>query len=69
LAVAGRSLSIDLLRDGRPTSVAASDSEPVIVGAMLGAMLEAIDIVLTCSWLVVDEAMLVVLVWVPGIVP
>jgi hypothetical protein len=38
-----------------------------MVGAMLGAMLEAMDIVLVWSLLIVDDAMLVVLVCDPGI--
>ena len=42
VAVGGRSLSIDLLLVGRCASVDASDSE----GVMVGAMVEAIDIVL-----------------------
>ena len=62
VAVAGRSLSMDLLRDGRGTRVEASDSDGVIVGAIL----EAIDIDLEWSPPAVEEAMLVVLVWVPG---
>lgn len=61
MAVEGRSLSMDLLLDGRWTSVEASDSD----GVMVGAMLDAIDMVREWSP-PLDEAMLTVLVCTPG---
>lgn len=63
MAVGGRSLSIDLLLDCREaTTVPASDSE----GVMVGAIVEAIDIVLECSPPPVEDAMLMALVCAPG---
>ena len=64
VAVGGRSLSTDLLLEGRLTSVELSDSEGVIVEAVV----EAIDMLLACSGNPVDEAILVVRVCVPGAV-
>jgi hypothetical protein len=62
VAVGGRSLSIDRLLPGLvATIVPASDSEGVIVGAMV----EAMDMVLLGSLPPLDD-MLVVLVFEPG---
>jgi hypothetical protein len=63
VAVGGRSLSIDLLREFREvTAVTASDSEGVIVGATV----EAIDMLREWSPPAAEEAMLMVLVCAPG---
>lgn len=64
VAVGGRSLSTDLLLDGRWTSVEESASEAAIVGAIV----DAIDIVLEWSAALLEEAKLVDRVWVPGAV-